>query len=108
MASISAQRPITARTERGFYLCMMAVISAALLLGFAQSVFLRPWFPDVKTAPEPYFYFHGLVMFAWMALFTMQVVLVAARRPATHRTLGIAGVAMVPVMGAVLLPVFDP
>ena len=98
MASISAQRPITARTERGFYLCMMAVISAALLLGFAQSVFLRPWFPDVKTAPEPYFYFHGLVMFAWMALFTMQVVLVAARRPATHRTLGIAGVAMVPVM----------
>jgi hypothetical protein len=77
---------------------MMAVIGAALVLGFAQSVFLRPWFPEVKTAPEPYFYFHGLVMFAWMALFTVQVALVAARRPAMHRMLGIAGIAMVPLM----------
>ena len=39
---------------------LMALISAALVLGFAKSVFLRPWFPTVRTAPETYFYFHGL------------------------------------------------
>jgi hypothetical protein len=77
---------------------MMALISAALVLGFAQSVFFRPWFPDVKTAPETYFYFHGLVMFAWMALFTTQVALIATRKPATHRMLGIVGIAMIPLM----------
>jgi hypothetical protein len=63
-------------------------------------VFLRPWFPEVETAPEPYFYFHGAVMFGWMALFSVQIGLIAARKVAVHRTLGIAGLVMVPLMTA--------
>ena len=98
MASTAPRRTYSAGAERAFYLSMMLLISAALVLGFAQSVFLRPWFPDVQTAPEPFFYFHSIVMFGWMVLFAVQVALIATRRPSIHRSLGIAGFAMVPLM----------
>jgi hypothetical protein len=90
--------------ERVFYLSMIAAIWAAVGVGFARSIFLRPLFADFganHTPHEPYFYIHGALFFAWLALLATQGGLIAANRVSAHRSLGIAGFVMIPLMIAV-------
>jgi hypothetical protein len=87
--------------ERVFYLSMIGAIWAVTFVGFGRSIFLRPFFPAFAaghTPHEPYFYVHGALFFAWLALLATQGGLISARRVSTHRTLGIAGFVMVPLM----------
>ena len=93
--------------ERRFYLGFTLAILAAVLLGFSRTFFLRPWFPewaDVHGAPEPFFYFHGVVFFAWFVLLLAQSSLVATGRVDLHRRLGQlgAGLAVVVVVLGVI------
>jgi uncharacterized membrane protein YozB (DUF420 family) len=96
--------PIKPTAERTFYLSMMAFIAAAFLYGFARTVFLRPLYPDVHAAREPFFYYvHGLVMFAWVGLFIAQVGLIGTRRVRMHRQLGLVAFVLVPVLSLLSL-----
>ena len=89
------------RTERFFYLAMSYAIAAAVLLGFARSVFLRPWFQEYahQHAPvEPWFYVHGTFFLMWIALFAAQTTLMTAGNPMLHRRLGSFGAVLIPIM----------
>ncbi len=80
--------------ERRFYVGFTLVILAAVLLGFSRTFFLRLWFPEwaeTHGSPEPFFYFHGVVFFAWFVLLVAQPSLVAAERVDLHRRLGQLG-----------------
>ncbi len=67
-------------------------ILAIMFAGFARSYFLRPWF---HHDPLPLLlHVHGLVMFAWFALFFVQTCLIETHRVVLHRKLGIFGVAL--------------
>jgi hypothetical protein len=73
--------------------------------GVRASFFLRPVFTD---RPLPlYLHLHGGVLTLWFALGLVQPALVAARRPALHRQLGVAGavvaVILVPLSGLVAI-----
>jgi hypothetical protein len=84
--------------ERLFYLSMIAALWVSVLLGFSRSFFLRPLFPMTHSPPEAWFYVHGAVFTAWMALLAAQAGLVAGGNTAMHRRLGAAGLAFVPAM----------
>ena len=97
-STLSSQRdpPITTGREAwdsgaGFYLTMVLIASALIVLGFVPSFYLKP----VIKAPTPPLTLltitHGVVFTGWLALFIAQASLIAARRPAPHRQLGILG-----------------
>jgi uncharacterized membrane protein YozB (DUF420 family) len=84
--------------ERRFYLTLILMMIATVVFGFARSVFLRPLFPAFPTPPEPFFYIHGVLYFAWLALMLVQASLIARRNPALHMRLGVVAYALVPAM----------
>jgi uncharacterized membrane protein YozB (DUF420 family) len=84
--------------ERLFYTGMAMAILAAVVLGFARTFFLRPWFPGHPAPPEPFFMLHGAVFAAWFVLLVVQPSLVAAGRTDLHRRLGMAGAVLAVMM----------
>lgn len=81
-------------TEHRFYLGFTIVLLFAVLLGFSRTFFLRPLFPEwaiAHGAPEPFFYFHGVVFFAWFLLLIGQSSLVTSGRVELHRRWGKVG-----------------
>lgn len=97
-------RPVRWSSERRFYTGFAVAIAAAVVLGFARTFFLRPWYPEwalAHGAPEPFFLAHGVVFAAWLLLLVAQTSLVAAGRVDLHRRLGVLGaglaVLMIPV-----------
>lgn len=88
-------------SERSFHVGFAAALLAAVLLGFSRTFFLRPWFPEwarAHSAPEPFFYVHGAVFFAWFVLLLAQPALVAAGRVDLHRRLGWLGAGLAAAM----------
>jgi hypothetical protein len=79
--------------ERRFYTFMTLAIFAAVYVGFAQTFFLRPWFPEIepRVPPEPFFILHGVVFTAWFVLLLVQPALVGIGRADLHRALGRIG-----------------
>jgi hypothetical protein len=83
--------------ERRFYFGMTLLFTAGLLLGFARTFFLKPWFQEwakVHGASEPFFAFHGAVFVVWFALLFVQISLIGAGRVRVHKTLGWFGAAL--------------
>ena len=87
------------RRDRLFYVSMSIAAVAAVLAGFSRTYYARPLY-QTSSLP-PYLHVHGLVFSTWIALFAVQIGLVATRRLDRHRRLGWAGaglaVLMVPV-----------
>jgi hypothetical protein len=74
----------------GFYLTMALIAAAIILLGFTPTFYLK----SLIHAPPPLTLLtitHGVVFTAWMLLFVVQAGLIAGKRPAPHRQLGILG-----------------
>jgi len=80
---------------------MAAAAALAVLLGFARTYFLRPYFQTTPLDTE--FHVHGLVFSTWIALFVVQTSLVAAGRTSVHRKLGWAGACLAALMVVVAL-----
>ena len=88
-------------TERRFYFGITLAILGGVLLGFARTFALRPWFSDfarVHGAPEPFFYFHGAVYLAWFVLLAVQPLLIATGNISRHRRLGYFGAGLAALM----------
>lgn len=68
---------------------MGMVVALIAFTGFARTFYLRPAF--FQQPLSRLVFIHGIVMTAWVALFTAQSWLVAKRRVDVHRKLGIAG-----------------
>lgn len=92
-----------AKYDRVFYGSMGVLLGLVAVAGFAPTFYLRSWFgapPTVTGSTElsTLAVFHGATFTAWMALFIIQTSLIAARRVALHRRLGLAGVALAGLM----------
>jgi hypothetical protein len=86
----------TRRHDRLFYSGMALAAALTVLVGFAPSYYLRGYFGS--PALSPVLHVHGLLFTGWIVLFVVQTALVAARRVALHRTLGVAGAALAAAM----------
>jgi hypothetical protein len=87
--------------DRRLYILAAIVIPLIVLVGFARTYYLKPFF-NTPDLPNRIVQLHGVVMTAWMLLFIVQVSLVAKRRVRVHQRLGIAGgvlAALVVVVG---------
>lgn len=77
------------RNDRLFYMGMSLVIVATVFIGFAPTYYLKSYY---HAAPlTPLVHIHGLVFTSWILLFVTQTVLIAGRRIAIHRRLGMVG-----------------
>src|SRR5688572_2627957 len=80
--------PVSARRHPAFFPAMSSLLIVFVFLGFAPTYYLRP----VSAGPIPaYLHVHGAAMTAWFLLLLVQTALIATRRRAVHRRLGIAG-----------------
>lgn len=89
------------RGEHRFLSIMAAAIVLTALAGFARTYFLRP----LLAAPAPplpgltpLIHLHGFLFTGWVLLLFAQVRLVATKRVALHRRLGVAGAVMAALM----------
>ena len=87
----AASRAHAASLEHTFFVSMSVVILAGVCAGFLRSFLLRPLFPGIHVPPERFFILHGVVFFTWFVLLVVQSSLVARRRVALHRSLGVLG-----------------
>ena len=92
-----------ARYDRVFYGGMGVLLAAIAFAGFAPTFYLRSWFgapPTVSGATEltTLATIHGAIFTSWMVLFIVQTSLIASRRVAIHRRLGVAGVVLAALM----------
>ncbi len=96
-----ALRPAAAQAQRDrrFFTGMGIVIAAVIVAGFAPTYFFRPL--TGQPPLSPLLHLHGIVFSAWVALFVAQTSLVATRRTAVHRRLGLTALALVPTMAVV-------
>ena len=90
--------------DRRFFTGMAVAAMLVVFAGFAPSYYLksvvaRPTVSGMQTL-SPLLHVHGLVFTAWIILFLIQTRLIAARRVALHRRLGVAGVLLAAVMVA--------
>ena len=79
---------------------------AAVFLGFSRSYYLKGMYG--APALPPLFHVHGALFTLWMLLLVVQTGLVATRRVAVHRQLGVAGGVLALLMtGAALAMTLD-
>jgi hypothetical protein len=95
MATVAARKTKTSlRSERIFYLGMMAAIVGLDVWGFAHSFYFRA----VLTPPATYldrpdwmrwaFMIHGTLFTCWIILFATQTVLIGSKRLPLHKQIG--------------------
>ena len=95
MATVAGRKTKTSlRSERIFYLSMMAALVALDVWGFAHSFYFR----TVLTPPGTYldrpdwmrwaFMIHGVLFTCWIALFATQTVLIGSKRLPLHKQIG--------------------
>jgi hypothetical protein len=92
--------PIRAVGEHRFYLLAALGLIAVTLAGFSIDADLLLHLDRLSALVL----LHGMVMFAWLAMFATQTILVAVGRVDLHRRLGIAGAvlaALLVVLGAI-------
>lgn len=99
--------PSTRRAARGiFFPASAALLLALVLVGFARTFYLRPWFDDTPLALS--LQLHGIALTAWFALFLVQALLVRRGGIALHRRLGVLGAVIVAaVVPSSLVVLFD-
>jgi len=83
-------RPRTA-AEHAFFGAMSFTLLLVVCSGFSRTFLLHQWFREVRAPSEPFFAVHGTVFLTWFVLLTVQSTLVAQRRVALHRRLGVLG-----------------
>ena len=89
-------------SDRPLYLLAAIILPLIVLVGFARTYYLKGLFAT-PALPGFLVHLHGIVMTGWIALFIVQVLLVARRRTKTHQRLGILGAvlaALVVIVGS--------
>ena len=91
------------RHDRLFYGGMAAALGLTVFAGFARTYYLRLFAggPKATLTGGPFtalVHVHGALFTAWVLLFIVQTALVASRRVAVHRRLGLAGAVLAAAM----------
>ncbi len=104
MATATVTQPSTVGAhDRVFYSAMAITMAIVVFIGFAPTFYLRDFFGapvSVSGAASlsPLVVAHGILFSAWVVLFIVQTALVASRRVALHRRMGVAGVVLAVLM----------
>lgn len=103
-ASAARTAPVGAY-DRAFYSGIALAMALVVFVGFGPTFYLRPVFGAPVSITglvtmTPLALAHGVVFTAWVLLFVVQTMLVASRRVAVHRRLGVAGVVLAALMVA--------
>ena len=85
--------------DRKFFVGMAIAAMTTVILGFAPSYYLRPFFHvakyptglPVSASLAPLVHAHAIVFSVWILLFFVQSTLIATGRADVHRRLGVAG-----------------
>jgi len=80
----------TRTRDRRLAIIIAVFMPLVVLIGFARSYYLKTLF-GFPPLPSLLVHIHGAVMTAWVALFAVQVGLVASHRTRLHMKLGILG-----------------
>ena len=95
MATVAARKTKTSlRSERAFFLGMMAALVVLDVWGFAHSFYLRSVLaPPVTYLDRPdwmrwAFMIHGTLFTCWIILFATQTVLIGSKRLPLHKQIG--------------------
>ena len=106
-AARAAQLPVreAGKHDRLFYGGMAVAMGLTVFAGFASTYYLRllTGGPKATLSGGPFttlVYVHGTLFTAWVLLFIVQTALVASRRVAVHRRLGVAGAVLAAAMVA--------
>jgi hypothetical protein len=104
--STAARQAAAGAYDRVFYSGMAIAMALTVFIGFAPTYYLRAYFGapvtvSGSTALTPLAHLHGVLFTAWVLLFIVQTALVAGRRVAVHRRLGLAGAGLAAAMSAV-------
>jgi len=83
----------TRTRDRRLAIVMAVFTPLVIFIGFARSYYLRTLF-GFPPLPTLLVHVHGAVMTAWVALFAVQVGLVASHRTRLHMKLGILGLVL--------------
>jgi hypothetical protein len=89
--------------DRLFYGGLAMAMALTVFAGFAPTYYLRPFIGPRPTVTgeltlTPLAHLHGALFTAWVVLFVVQTSLVAARRVAIHRRMGVAGAVLAAAM----------
>jgi hypothetical protein len=84
------------RYDHPFFAAMAALLTAAMVVGFAHTYFLAGVF-NAKL-PDAIIHIHGAVFTAWFVLLLVQSALASSGRVSLHRKLGLAGIAIAAAM----------
>jgi hypothetical protein len=107
MATTSAtpQSPVrgTGKHDRLFYGGMAIALGLTVFAGFSSTYYLRllSGGPKATLSGGPFtalIHVHGALFTAWVLLFIVQTALVASRRVAVHRRMGVAGAVLAAAM----------
>jgi len=95
--------PAGAKYDRLFYSGISIALGLTVLTGFSSSYYLRLFsgVPTVTLSGGPFttsVHVHGALFTTWMLLFIAQTALIASRRVAVHRRLGIFGAVLAAAM----------
>jgi hypothetical protein len=86
--------------ERLFYCGMALLVTAAVVIGFGPSWFMRGYMASARplTPLAPLVIVHAIAFTAWIALFITQAGLISARQHKLHMRLGMATVGLAVVI----------
>ena len=99
-----AGSPVDRRNN--FAVGMALGMLAVNLVGFAPTLYLRPFF-DVPPMPG-YLYAHGAIGTVWFVFLVVQTMLVANQRVTIHRQLGYVGAVVAVFVMATVRPAVRP
>jgi hypothetical protein len=95
-ASVNARFENNCRWDRNFFLLYVAFIWIGICMGFGLD--LADHFERHEPPYPLIVHFHAVAFVGWLALLTVQVLLIRAKRADIHRKLGVAGVVLACVM----------
>jgi hypothetical protein len=86
--------------ERWFYLVLVTLVTATVLVGFAQTYLTMDRFSPTADALPTAVHVHGISFLAWYLLLVLQAVLVVQKSLRLHRWLGTASLALAAIIVA--------
>jgi len=102
MATLVVESPVIEKSserarEHLFFAGMSGVIALVVFIGFARTYYLAGVF-DAKPLAAPIVHIHGAVFSGWIVLLVIQTLLIGTGHQRTHRTLGLIGFGLAPLV----------
>jgi len=97
MAEIAARDDSERRTRMSFFVWIGALCVFFAFGGFTPTYF-APMASGSLRSLNPAVHIHGILFFAWTLLLLLQSTLVASRKVALHRSLGLIGISLASAM----------